>query len=97
MTGPLYTAMESKLTAAFKPSKLVIVDESNQHAGHAGVADAPSPETHFNITIVSDEFKGKISVQRHRSVYKVLDDEFKKGLHALSLKTLTMEEFQKAN
>lgn len=48
------------------------------------------------VTVVSDEFKGKSLMQRHRLIYGLLDDELKnQGLHALTLKTKTQTELEK--
>lgn len=47
------------------------------------------------IVIVSDEFKGKMPVQRHRMVYSLLDDEFRNGLHAVNIIAKTPAEFEK--
>ncbi|KAG9316384.1 bola-like protein-domain-containing protein [Chiua virens] len=54
-----------------------------------------SGETHFALQIISEAFKGKTTLQRHRLVYSALSDEFTQGLHALSLKTKTPEEAQR--
>lgn len=53
--------------------RLTIVDESDQHAGHAGsrMLASPSGETHFRVGIVSSAFSGLNTVKRHRLVYKV--------------------------
>jgi acid stress-induced BolA-like protein IbaG/YrbA len=50
---------------------------------------------HFNAVIVSDAFAGKRLVQRHQLVYAALGDRMREEIHALSMKTLTPEEFQK--
>ena len=60
-----------------------IDDESHKHAGRKGT------ESHFKVLVVASDFDGKSRVQRQRDIYKVLDDEFKSGLHALSLRLLT--------
>ena len=46
-----------KLTKAFAPESLDVVDESHQHEGHAG--HRPGGETHFRVYIVAETFKGK--------------------------------------
>ncbi len=46
-----------KLTEAFGPQSLKVVDESHQHKGHAG--HRPGGQTHFKIYIVAEAFKGK--------------------------------------
>ena len=49
---------------------------------------------HFNAVIVSPTFAGKRLVQRHQLVYAALGDRMREEIHALSVKTLTPEEFQ---
>jgi len=50
---------------------------------------------HFSAIIVSTAFAGKRPVQRHQLVYAALGDRMREEIHALSMKTLTPEEFQK--
>lgn len=77
-----------KITESLKPVTLSIVNESHKHAGHVGnPSKDPNAETHFDVTIESEAFKGKSRVQQHRMVYDMLEDEFRQGLHALALKT----------
>lgn len=82
--------MREKLTAAFAPKELEVVDESARHAGHAG--SRPGGETHFNVRIVSDSFDGVSRLERQRRVYAALADELKGRVHALSVTTLTPAE-----
>ena len=49
---------------------------------------------HFNAIIVSEAFVGKRLIQRHQLVYAALGDRMREEIHALSMKTLTPEEFQ---
>ena len=49
---------------------------------------------HFNAVIVSEAFTGKRLIQRHQLVYAALGDRMREEIHALSMKTLTPEEFQ---
>ncbi len=84
------STMTEKLTAAFRPARLQVVDESHQHAGHVG--SRPGGETHFAVVIVSDAFAGKSRVERQRLVYAVLADELAGPVHALSVKALTAPE-----
>jgi acid stress-induced BolA-like protein IbaG/YrbA len=49
---------------------------------------------HFQAVIVSAAFAGKRPIQRHQIVYAVLGDRMREEIHALSMKTLTPEEFQ---
>lgn len=75
--------IQEKLTAAFAPVSLTVVDESHLHAGHVGAR--PEGETHFRVEIVSDAFAGRTRVDRQRQVYDVLSEELAGPVHALSL------------
>ncbi len=72
-----------KLTAAFGPTELNVVDESHLHKGHAGAR--PEGETHFRVTIVAEAFRGMNRVAAHRQVYAVLEAEIAGGVHALAI------------
>ncbi|MTW05470.1 BolA family protein [Pseudoduganella ginsengisoli] len=48
---------------------------------------------HFQAVIVSSAFAGKRPIQRHQIVYAVLGDRMREEIHALSMKTLTPEEY----
>lgn len=75
--------MTGKLTAAFAPERLEVLDESDRHIGHAG--HRPGGESHFRISIVSASFRGKSRLERHRMVNAVLSDELAGGVHALAI------------
>jgi len=49
---------------------------------------------HFEALIVSALFRDKSRVQRHQLVYRALGDRMREEIHALSMKTLTPEEFE---
>ena len=72
-----------KLTEAFTPQSLKVVDESHQHEGHAG--HRPGGQTHYRVYIVSEAFKGKTLIDRHRMINGALSDELAGGLHALAI------------
>ncbi|GAA4416827.1 BolA family transcriptional regulator [Advenella faeciporci] len=50
--------------------------------------------SHFEAIIVSDAFEGKRLIARHQLVYAALGDKMKAEIHALSMKTLTPEEYK---
>jgi BolA protein len=83
---------ERKLTEAFAPSHLELVDESALHAGHAGAR--PEGESHFRLLIVSDRFETCSRLERQRLIYNVLDELMASDIHALSIKALTPTEMQ---
>ena len=77
------TLITEKLNAAFAPQSLDVVDESHQHQGHAG--HRPGGQTHFRVYIVSDSFKGKSRIERHRMINGALAAELAGGVHALAI------------
>lgn len=82
--------LHRKLTDAFQPTRLAIVDDSHKHAGHAGAH--PGGESHFSVEIVSLAFAGKSRVERQRLVYATLAAELREQVHALALRTLAPDE-----
>jgi BolA protein len=85
---PVESAMRARL-AALEPLKVELRDESAQHAGHAGAR--PSGGSHWQLTIVSEAFRGKTAVARHRMVYEALGDLMKQDIHALKIEASTPE------
>jgi len=69
--------------AALEPVSIELVDESAQHAGHAGAA--PGGETHWRLSIVSPRFAGQPTVARHRMVYQALGGLMQNPIHALAI------------
>lgn len=88
--GAIIDAIQDKLTAAFQPTRLEVVDDSHRHAGHAGAREGG--ESHFNVTIESPAFAGTARVARQRMVYHALAEELAGPVHALSVKALAPGE-----
>jgi len=76
--------------AALAPVSLDLRDESAQHAGHAG--SRPSGGSHWHLAIVSEAFRGKTPVARHRMVYEALGDLMKQDIHALRIEAFAPEQ-----
>jgi acid stress-induced BolA-like protein IbaG/YrbA len=79
-----------------------MVDPESIKAGiAAGVAcehlEVIGDGQHFQAVIVSAAFAGKSRVQRHQLVYAALGDRMREEIHALSMQTLTPEEWRKPN
>ncbi|POF30607.1 BolA family protein [Roseibium marinum] len=72
-----------KLTSAFAPSYLNVIDESEKHRGHGGWKEGG--ETHFRVQIAASAFEGLNRLARHRAVNDVLAEELANGVHALAL------------
>ncbi|MEM9420993.1 MAG: BolA family protein [Pseudomonadota bacterium] len=82
--------IKRKLTEAFSPMELEIVDQSHLHAGHAGAPEGG--ESHFRVRIVAAEFAGQSRLTRQRSVNKVLAEELAGPVHALALEVFAPTE-----
>ena len=81
--------IEQCLRQSLTPVSIEVVDESAQHAGHAG---AKSGGGHYALTIVSAKFTGQSMVQRHRMIYAALGDAMRQEIHALSIRAYTPDE-----
>jgi stress-induced morphogen len=81
---------EAVLTKAFSPTLLRVVDDSARHSGHAGAQ--PGGETHYDVLLVSDAFRGMPRLARSRAVHAALAAEFAGGMHALSLTLRSPDE-----
>ena len=82
-------AMRERL-ASLQPVTLDLNDESGQHAGHAGAR--PSGGSHWQLTIISEAFRGKSAVARHRMVYEALGDLMERDIHALRIEASAPEQ-----
>jgi stress-induced morphogen len=82
--------IREKLTAAFSPEALQVVNESHHHAGHA--SSPGTGESHFAVRVVSLAFEGKSRLERHRMVNAVLADELAGKVHALAVTAMTLED-----
>ena len=76
--------IEQQLTARLQPTMLEVLDESAEHAGHAG-ANAEGFGSHFRVRIASPAFEGKSRVACHRLVYDAMQNFIDQGLHALAI------------
>ncbi len=75
--------IEQKLTEAFAPSEIEVIDESEKHRGHAGYREGG--ESHFQVRMRAAEFAKMSRVERHRAVHAALGAELVGRIHALAL------------
>lgn len=80
-------AIERRLNETLSPTELSVLDESAQHAGHAG-ANGTGFGTHFRVRLASPRFEGKARIQCHRLVYDALQEFIDQGLHALAIEVV---------
>lgn len=88
--GDVTETLRSKLDAAFQPTRLDIVDDSDKHHGHAGHREGG--ESHFTVTIEASAFAGLGRVERQRRVNHALAEELAGPVHALSIKAIAPGE-----
>ena len=86
----MYNLIKNRITAELNPSFLIIENESHKHRSRG------EDESHFKVCIVSEKFAGVSTIDRHRLVNKTVGGESGElPCHALSLKLLTKEQFEK--
>ena len=87
--GPVEKAMRAKIESELQPSYYELENESSQHSV------PPGSETHFRVLLVSEKFAGLSRVDRSRRVNVLFATELRSGVHALSQRTFTPEEWAK--
>lgn len=86
----MQTQIKEKLTKEISSTFIEVVNETHMHNVPA------DSESHFKVTVVSNEFDGKMLVARHRQINSILKAEISQ-IHALALHTMTPDEyFQKS-
>ncbi|MGR3803639.1 BolA family protein [Marinibacterium profundimaris] len=81
--GAVTAEIRERLTQAFAPSELQVLDESEKHRGHAGYREGG--QSHFHVAIRAPAFEGKSRIARHRAVHAALGPALMSDIHALSL------------
>ena len=81
-----------RLEEAFEPETLGVEDESYMHKGHEGAKDGRS---HFRVLIISEAFEGKNLIDRHRMIYRVLDEMMRIDIHALAIDAWAPDELDR--
>jgi BolA protein len=81
---PTAPALEARLREALSPTLLEVLDESADHAGHAG-SNGMGYGTHFRVRIGGPAFAGRSRVAQHRLVYDALQKFTDAGMHALAI------------
>jgi BolA family transcriptional regulator, general stress-responsive regulator len=79
----------SELQRALHTDQVELIDDSHLHAGHAGARDGRG---HFRVRVISPDFAGLRTLQRHQLVYRSLGELMQTDIHALSISALTPDE-----
>tara|TARA_B100001564_G_scaffold354654_1_gene365624 strand:+ start:75 stop:341 length:267 start_codon:yes stop_codon:yes gene_type:complete len=74
--------------AALNPSHINIEDEGHLHIGHAGAKSGG----HFKLNIISEVFKDQSIIDRHKIIYRCLNDLMNTEIHAISIKATHKDE-----
>nr|ART37272.1 D347 [uncultured bacterium] len=82
--SPRMARIRAILTQALAPTRLELVDDSHQHAGHAGARQGG----HFTLRIAAPGFAGKRPLECHRMIYAALGELMQTDIHALSIDLL---------
>lgn len=80
------------LTEAFEPDTLGVEDESYLHEGHEGARDGRG---HYRVLIIAEVFEGKSMIERHRMIYRVLDQMMRTDIHAIAIDAWAPEELDR--
>ena len=86
--------IRARLTEALTPDNIEVIDNTEAHAGHAGVQNGGG---HFHVSIVCRDFENKTLVQRHKMIYKALAGMMKNQIHALGIEALSPSEINQGN
>lgn len=81
-----------RLKEAFEPETLGVEDESHLHEGHEGAKDGRG---HFRVLIITAAFSGKSMIDRHRAIYRELDEMMRLDIHALAIDAWAPEELDR--
>jgi BolA protein len=83
--------IERTVREALAASHVEVIDESWQHAGHAGAAAGGG---HYILHVVSPRFDGVPLIDRNRMVFRLFEQEMGREIHALTIKALTPDEWR---
>ncbi len=81
---PRMARIRAALAQALAPTALELIDDSHQHAGHAGARQGG----HYTLRIAAPAFAGKRPVQCHRLIYAALGELMQTDIHALAIELL---------
>ena len=83
--------IEDKLTNALQPVHLEVLDESHMHSV------PPGSESHFKITLVTEQFTDLPLIKQHRRINEILKEELAGKIHALALHTYSPTQWSERN
>ena len=85
-------ALLDRLRTGLAAEHVALEDQSARHAGHEGARGGAG---HYTVLVVAACFAGLDQVARHRAVYAAVGDLIPSQVHALSIRSLTPEEWRR--
>ena len=87
--------IETKLKEKFSPIYIDLVDKSHTHTSPDHIETMKDKERLYDLTIIAEAFKPMTLLERHQSIYKVLDIMNNPGIHGIKIKVLAPDEWKK--
>ncbi|KLT23103.1 bolA protein, putative [Wolbachia endosymbiont of Armadillidium vulgare str. wVulC] len=87
--------IEEKLRGSIGVIGINIIDESTKHTGHYFASSSTVP-SHIKLILISNDFSGMSSLNRHKLIYELLKSEIER-VHAISLHLYTQSEYNLKN
>ncbi|KAG7211776.1 hypothetical protein KM043_011013 [Ampulex compressa] len=88
---PIELTIRRKLEDSLRPSHIDVINESYMHNVPKGA------ETHFKVVVVSEKFNETPLIKRHQMIHSILEAEFQRGVHALSIVAKTPDQWEQGN
>ncbi|MBC8421943.1 MAG: BolA/IbaG family iron-sulfur metabolism protein [Pelagibacteraceae bacterium] len=87
--------IKTKLKEKFSPTYIDLVDKSHTHTPDKHIETMQDKERLYDLTIIAQAFKPMTLLERHMAIYKELDITNNPGIHGLTIKALSIEEWEK--
>ena len=87
--------IETLLKLVFSPTHIDLVDKSHTHTPDKHIETMEDKERLYDLTIIAETFKSMTLVERHKEIYKVLDIMNNPGIHGITIKALSTDEWGK--
>ena len=87
--------IETKLKEKFSPIHIDLVDKSHTHTSDEHIETMKDKERFYELTIVAESFKPMSRVERHQSIYQLLDITTNPGIHGMKIMVFAPEEWKK--
>ena len=80
-----------------EPEEVKLLIENGIPGAKIEVVDTTCSKDHFSAVVISSSFEGLSLIEQHQKVYNAIGDHMTKEIHALQLKTFSIQEWEKHN